>query len=246
MYKLCLAAAISFSVLASSQVNAITLNDDFEVVTNLGIYSEYNLRGLSFTQRKPAVQGTVTLAHSSGAYVGLFASQVDLEIAETDYEADYFAGYFYPFNDHTNLDVGYAKYTYPDSSFLNLSETYAVFKSYGAKAGVYYTSDGGADADQAFMYSYIGYENNELLPYGIGLDTHIGQYDFKDPSFFDENGKSKEKYIEWEIGFNKNFKYVDAFVSYIDTNLSKAECESYLGDKKSCSPRVFVGLSTTF
>lgn len=246
MYKSCSIAAITLSVLVSSQVKAITLNESFEVLTTLGIYSEYNLRGLSLTQTKPAIQGSVALMHSSGAYAVALASQVDLAIADADYEADYFVGYYYPFNDHINLDIGYAKFTYPDSSFLNLSETYAVLKAYGAKAGVYYTSDGGSNDDQSYMYSYIGYENHDLLPYGIGLDTHIGQYDYKDPSFFNENGKAKNKYTEWEIGFKKNFKYVDAAMSYVDTDLSKTECESFTGDKESCSARLVFGLSTTF
>ena len=246
MYKSGLFTALGLSLLASTQANAIPLNDNFELINTVGIYSEYNMRGISFTQRNPALQATVTLAHSSGAYAGLFASQVDLAIAKTDYEADYFAGYFYSFNDNTNLDIGYAKYTYPESSFLNLSETYAVLKSHGAKVGVYYTSDGGANADQSFIYSYIGYENSEILPYGLSLDTHIGQYDFKDPSFFDENGKSTSKYTEWEIAVKKDFKYLDASLSYIDTNLSKTECESYVGDKKSCSARLLLGLAKTF
>lgn len=56
---------------------AITLNDDFSLALEAGLFSDYRSRGISQTQGDPAVQGSATLTHSSGLYVGAWSSNVD-------------------------------------------------------------------------------------------------------------------------------------------------------------------------
>ena len=48
----------------------------YTLTGNVGIYSQYIFRGLTQTDRKPALQGGFDFAHESGFYVGTWASNV--------------------------------------------------------------------------------------------------------------------------------------------------------------------------
>jgi uncharacterized protein (TIGR02001 family) len=50
---------------------------DLTVAYNVGLYSQYIFRGLTQTDRKPALQGGVDLTHSSGFYLGAWGSNID-------------------------------------------------------------------------------------------------------------------------------------------------------------------------
>ncbi|MHC8304806.1 TorF family putative porin [Pseudomonas sp. PB3P13] len=234
----------SFSIFAVSQsATAIELSDEFQLVVNAGVFSEYTSRGLSITQRKPAVQGSVVLAHSSGLYAGVWSSNVDTELGDTHYETDYYAGYLWQPIDALSLDIGYLQYTYPGLSSLNLAETYGILNYKGFKLGSYYSSDSGGD--QSTTYNYVGYETS-ALPYAVKLDLRYGIADYKDPTFFSSSGSGKDSYREWEVKLTKAFVGIDFSASYIGTNLSESECFSYLLDNESCGPRLLLGASKTF
>lgn len=243
MKRSILIAVLAVAAVESEYASAIPLSDNFELITTAGLYSEYSMRGVSFTQRKPAAQGTFTLAHSSGLYGGVFVSNMDIEGLDTRMENDVFGGYLLKINDDVVLDLGVIRYTYPKGSILNATETYGVLSAYGFKLGTYWSGD--YYGDQAFSYNYLGY-GTKALPYDIGLDLRFGVVDYKDPVFFDSDGSSRNSYQEWEVKFSKNWVGLDWAASYIDTNLSKAECLSNIGDKDSCSARLLLGVSKTF
>src|SRR4051794_14133352 len=46
------------------------------ITGNVGLFSQYIFRGLTQTDRKPAVQGGFDYAHSSGFYAGTWASNI--------------------------------------------------------------------------------------------------------------------------------------------------------------------------
>lgn len=234
----------SFCVLAATQTaTAVEINDDFQLVVNVGAFSEYASRGLSLTQRKPAAQGSVVLAHSSGLYAGVWSSNVDTELGDTHYEADYYAGYVWQPMDDLSFDIGYLRYTYPGLSSLNLSETYGVMSYKGFKLGSYYSGD--SAGDQSTIYNYVGY-GTSALPYDLKLDLRYGIADYKDPAFFSDSGSSKSSYREWEVKLAKVLVGVEFSASYIGTDLSESECYSYLLDKESCGPRLLLGVSKIF
>ena len=49
---------------------------DLTVAYNVGLYSQYIFRGMTQTDRKPALQGGVDLTHSSGFYLGAWGSNI--------------------------------------------------------------------------------------------------------------------------------------------------------------------------
>ena len=90
----------------------------------LGLYSEYEYRGISQTSEKPALQLNLDYAHNSGLYVGTFLSNIKWLKDTADVngfstgarvEWDIYGGYKHAFGDVT-MDVGYLRYEYPSSS----------------------------------------------------------------------------------------------------------------------------------
>ena len=82
---------------------------------NLSLNSDYRFRGISQTYKLPAVQGGLDYAHSSGAYLGTWMSNVSGNSYNNGagLEWDLYGGYkFSPAKDVT-LDLGALAYVYP-------------------------------------------------------------------------------------------------------------------------------------
>ena len=120
---------------------------DLTVAYNIGLYSQYIFRGLTQTDRGPAVQGGVDLTHSSGFYLGAWASNIswlrDSYLGgDPTYnsgghmELDIYGGYRYSFANGLGIDVGALQYLYPGSrnrsafASANTTELYGAL-SYG-------------------------------------------------------------------------------------------------------------------
>lgn len=88
---------------------------------NVGLFSDYRFRGISQTYKQPAIQGGFDYSHSSGIYLGTWASNVsgNLYPGGAAMELDLYGGYkFEPVKDLT-LDVGVLTYQYPGSRYYN-------------------------------------------------------------------------------------------------------------------------------
>jgi uncharacterized protein (TIGR02001 family) len=119
---------------------------DYTLTANAGLFTEYIFRGISQTAGKPAVQGGFDWAHSSGFYLGTWASNIswleDFNLyTRSSLEWDFYGGYKFPINDDWNIDVGTLYYLYPGKKLpgvvsANSWEIYAAlnWKWLGAKA----------------------------------------------------------------------------------------------------------------
>jgi uncharacterized protein (TIGR02001 family) len=102
------------------------------VAYNVGLYSQYIFRGLTQTDRKPALQGGVDLTHSSGFYLGAWGSNISwlrdkygvgqTDEAETFYksggnlELDLYGGFRTELGKSgVGIDLGALQYWYPGS-----------------------------------------------------------------------------------------------------------------------------------
>ncbi|KQZ92924.1 MULTISPECIES: TorF family putative porin [unclassified Pseudomonas] len=245
MKALTLFALGSLSLLPLSS-QAIPLNDDFALLLDVTLASDYRTRGISQTQNDPAIQGAITLAHSSGLYLGAWSSNVDFGGGlKTRQEVDYYAGWLWQATEEVSLDVGYLKYTYPRESQFNQSEAYGILSVYGVKLGAYYSADApGIDSEQNSLYSYVGYETE--LPYDVGLKLRYGNMDFKDPHLYSRSGEAEDSYREWEVKLAHELAGVMLGLSYIDTDLSKSQCASNWGFDDVCSATVVASVSKSF
>jgi len=117
---------------------------DLTVAYNIGLYSQYIFRGLTQTDRGPALQGGVDLTHSSGFYLGAWASNISWlrdEIGNSGNsgyrtgghtEIDLYGGYRYTFANGLGVDVGALQYIYPGARNTDVIAKAYTTELYGA------------------------------------------------------------------------------------------------------------------
>lgn len=241
--KILTSASLASLLVAAIPVHALSLTDSLELNLTAEAVSDYRSRGQSQTLGDPALQASATLTHSSGLYLGAWASNVDFgNDLKTRLEVDYYAGYFWQISDAVSLDVGYLKYAYAKEGQLNYSETYAILNAYGVQLGHQYASD--FAGDQAYSWSYLGYETS--LPADVGLALRYGLVDYKDEVLVSSSGDTRSTYNEWEVKLSKELFGATWGLAYIDTDLSKAECANFLGYDDICDATAVASVSKSF
>lgn len=230
-----------------TQASAVELSQDFLLQIDTTLASDYRTRGISQTQGDPAAQLGLTLQHASGLYVGVWTSNVDFGYnLKTRQEVDYYAGWYWQATDDVSLDLGYMKYAYPKESQFNQSEAYAILNAYGVELGAYYSNDLPTyfGEKQSSLYSYLGY--NAELPAEFKLLLRYGRFDAKDPLYLSASGDTRDTYDEWEVKLSHELVGLDWAVSYVDTDLSQAECLNNWGFKDACTATVVASVSKSF
>jgi uncharacterized protein (TIGR02001 family) len=115
--KLKLAVLLS-TLVASGATLAQAATPDYTLSYNVGVVTDYRYRGISQTRLKPALQGGADFAHSSGFYLGTWASTIKWIKdggGDARVEVDLYGGY--KFNaGPVAMDVGVLRYLYPNSS----------------------------------------------------------------------------------------------------------------------------------
>lgn len=85
-----------------------------ELDARLGLVSDYRLRGISQSNRRPAVQGSVGATHISGLYARIEGSSIAGRVAPgADAQIDLIAGYETLTASGIGLDFGLRYYLYP-------------------------------------------------------------------------------------------------------------------------------------
>jgi uncharacterized protein (TIGR02001 family) len=193
---------------------------EFTVTGNVALVTDYRFRGVSLSGGDPAVQGGVTLNHSSGFYVGAWSSSIDGGPLYGEQELDLFGGWTGDVASGVTVDVGLLKYVYltNDVGPADYWEPYAsVATQLGpvhAKLGVAYAWDQdslGSD-DNLYVYSNldIGVPNTPITVSG-----HLGYTDgvLAPPLLA---GLSDDTGFDWSLGGSVTvLKNVSLGVSYV-------------------------------
>ena len=109
-----------WAILASCAGLAATPAAAADWSAEIGLVSDYRYRGLSLSNGKPAVQGTLSVEHDSGAYAELWASSLTGGASRAEIDAT--AGYALSLTETLSLDVSATYYAYPDASEANALE----------------------------------------------------------------------------------------------------------------------------
>ena len=166
---------------------------------NFALVTDYRFRGISQTDRDPALQGGFDYSHSSGFYIGNWNSSVTTDSfpGGAGLEMDLYAGWKPSFGE-VQLDIGALYYYYPgaenaDGDEFNTLEAY-VGANYGfVGAKVWYgVSDKWFGVDDASGSLY--YELNGSFPLNdkLSLAAHVGYQDVNDTSDAD--------YFDYKLG----------------------------------------------
>ncbi|MGY2237074.1 TorF family putative porin [Pseudomonas gingeri] len=233
--------------LLAPNVYAVELSDEFALDATFSVLSQYRTRGISQTQNDPAAQFDGMLSSkTTGLYLGIWTSNVNYGGgSNVRQELDYYAGWFLPFTQDIDMDVGYIKYTYARGNEANFSETYGILTAYGFKVAAQYSENAlSFDKGQSTMYTWVGYEHD--IPYGLKLATRYGKMDFKDPVFFSADGSARDLYHEWEVKLSRIYSGLNWALSYVDTDLSKHECYGTIGFGDACTATLVASVSKKF
>ena len=120
------AAALGFTALPSVSF----AQDASPLSFNIGAFTDYRYRGISQTRLKPAIQGGVDYAFSSGVYVGAWASNIKWIKdggGDAGVEHDFYGGYKGEIQKDLTYDIGVLTYQYPGHKLATSPNTTEIY-----------------------------------------------------------------------------------------------------------------------
>jgi len=215
----------------SSLATAEDIGNGFDVSGNVALTTDYRYRGVSQTDNDFALQGGLDLAHESGLYTGVWASNVDNFNPSpsgdngSQAEIDIYAGYGQSLTEELALDFNVLYYYYPGASTAGTNEeidfvefTPSVSYStdqFSGSFGISYSPEFFNQAGDGFYYN-AGAD----VPLGsdVTMSLHVGYQTVEEEAqYFDD-------YLDWSVGFGISLFALDWSVAYVDTDLSTSQC----------------------
>jgi len=183
---------------------------------SLTAVSDYRFRGLSLSDRRPALQADLTMSHKSGLYGDVFASTID-EYGQdaagkgATVEVDYTVGWAFA-GAGLDFDLAASAYTYPGGKDVTYVELPAqVSKTVGAWTGAaglaYAPKQHALERDNRYVWAGLDYEG-DALP--VTLSARIGR----------EDGAFADQKTDWSLSAGRTWKRLQATAAYVDSDQS--------------------------
>lgn len=212
--KALLLAGLTSATLATSVANAqapAAATPEHTLTGNVGLFSEYIFRGIAQTAGKPALQGGFDYAHSSGFYLGTWASNASWlgdfgAYTKSSLEWDFYGGYKGAISDDWSYDVGLLYYYYPGTANPGLvkADTFEGYVGIGYKwlsakfsynfKDYFGARPAGEKTDGSWYLDFSA--AYPLGDSGASLVAHYGILDVKN----DGSGPSEAGYEDWKLG----------------------------------------------
>ncbi len=216
MIKTALAAAALTAAPAAYAQDEET--SDFTISGNVSLTSQYRLRGISQTEEDLALQGGMTVSHSSGFYVGTWGSNLSGfgSFGGSNMELDLIAGYATEIADGVTVDGSIIYYVYPGTSGTDFFDLAAAVSfpvgPVNAKVAALYAPDNDAlgGKDNIWVYTDLAFP---IADTPITLKAHLG---YTDGALGGPDGT----YLDYSVGVDVAIKNLTLNVSYIDTDIS--------------------------
>ncbi len=174
------AALLLAGTLASAPARA-----DWEVSGNIGVVSDYVLRGITAETESdgPAVQGGLDFETDLGFYAGWWASSLGYGTDDltTTIENDLYAGFGGEVGP-LSYDIGVVYYYYMDDSDSSGFEPYLGLGLGPVSFGLAYLAEDVSWGNQGDMYITLGADFD--IPMGFGLSLLAGHYIYEDSGDF--------------------------------------------------------------
>ena len=205
---------------------------------NIGVVSDYRVRGIAQTATLPSLQGGVDYAHESGFYVGAWAANnvkwiKDFNGAtQGDYEIDLYGGYKGEIKSAgLSYDLGFITYQYPGNNsgepgtpgagqFSNAStkEIYAAV-TYGVATLKYNRSLGDFLGNlRSDGSTYLDLSATFDLGEGYSLVPHVGRQTIPNQNSATKTGNAAD-YNDLALTLNKDFgNGITGLISYQATD----------------------------
>jgi uncharacterized protein (TIGR02001 family) len=197
-----------------------------DVTSTIGLVSDYDFRGWTQTDEKPAVQGSIDYAHESGWYAGVWGSNVDgfsdggLNTAST--EVDFYTGFKGKAAD-LGWDAGIVYYTYAGASDINYAEIYGKLSYNIFSGGVFYSNDfggkypGGSSDNAYYVYGEAAIPAGPLV---IGLHAGYSDGDGIETTYF--AGTGKNSYADYSVGVSYTASNITLGFKWVARDVSES------------------------
>jgi uncharacterized protein (TIGR02001 family) len=200
-------AASFFAAAASAQSSETDPPAAFQVSANVALVSDYRFRGLSLSNRDPAVQGGIDVTHESGFFVGTWASSI-ANNGGSNVEVDLYGGYA---GQAAGIDYSVTAlgYVYPGGSGVDYFELKGtVGKSIGPASAKLEVSWVPSQDNYPGDNVYLGASTSVGIPNTpVTVNARIGR----------ESSAFMKKW-DWEAGVSYNFGKLTASIAYVDTD----------------------------
>jgi len=239
-----LLAATVLAGAAFAATPAMAQDSEISVSANAAIVSEYRFRGVDLSGGDIAVQGGFDLGHSSGVYVGTWASSLDEDTVGFGHtELDVYGGWSGDVGGVT-LDVGALYYMYPnaDNGLIGDTDYIEFYGSVGSTLGPADLTVGVAYApeqdslggdDNLYLYTDVGVGIPQTP---LTINGHLGYTD----GFLTYTNDGDA--FDWSVGASMALtENVSVGVSYVG-----AEGDYLPGDYKFTDDTVVATLSASF
>jgi len=205
----------------------------WDVLFGVAFTSDYVLRGISQSDRKPAPQGYFEVDYTATDWLKLYGGVWGSSLAEYNAEAeiDFSGGARFSFGNF-GLDVGYVYYYYPGGGNVAAGNLYDSFGDFYAKPSYKIADwltvgaiiDGGNDFNNGYGLApgsskgdwYYSGNATITLPWHpipdvtISLNPELGRQEF--------NCTPCTSYTYWDVGLDFNWKAITLDLRYWDTD----------------------------
>lgn len=201
--------------------------------------TDYMFRGISQTDGHGTVQGSLEWNHTSGIFLGVWASGLDFPAdPDAEVEIDFYGGYKHAITDKTTATLKFIYYHYPDAFFdesnyfeamVGLSHNYDWIS---VSASAFYSPDYFFESgDGVFLTAGASIPATSW----ISVSGNVGyQWIDENPTF------GTPDYLTWDFGVTLTYEFATLDVRWIDTDLEENEC---FGTTDLCDGRIVATLS---
>jgi len=210
---------------------------------SVSLLSDYRFRGISETDRRPAIQAETTYDHSSGVFAGALASNVKLAApGASGLAVQAYGGYAKSISEESSWDVGAIRYLFPrpaTGSSFDYTEVFAGI-TWNAVNVRLYLSDNyvGSGAHGR----YLEFNGSRELSGGSALIVHLG-YLRSGAARFAQTHYGDTSLVDVKVGLQTKMARFDLELSVVATTSRNSECP---GGSGRCSPTAVLALSRAF
>jgi uncharacterized protein (TIGR02001 family) len=224
---------------------------DMTTTYNIGAVTEYRYRGISQSGKKLAVQGGADVAFKSGAYVGVWASNINW-IKDSGpglkgpVEVDIYGGYKGAINDTVSYDVGGLQYWYVNNNYSKLGSNANTTELYGALTAGPVTAKYSHSLTDLFGSvnskgsGYLDLSATFDLGNGFSVVPHIGR----------QVVKRAFNYTDYSVALNKDIDGLVLSATVLGTNIKSKYGTAYMlpgtGSKDLAGAALVLGIKKNF
>lgn len=200
---------------------AALAEERFEIEGYVNFVSDYRFRSISLSDRKPSLQGSLSLIDNSGVYLGVWGAAVQ----PGGTELDAYIGYAQRFISGMEVDVGYSLFEYTGDEVEEFQEVHGRIgysaEWFGSISLRYAWSDDFRNNSGNGHYYSLDFskENRINQSTSAGFRAGTGYQRIEDNQAF-----GLDDYLEWQVGAWVDWKDTRLGVDYVANDLSESDC----------------------